>query len=174
MTWGEGFAGPLNCDLCFGTLTIGAVSMHTPAWCITDLSDLWSSPTLRGANRLIPGRQGRKAYKRRLDENKLQFPMLVTGYCDPEGFPYGDMGMTPDQGLEANIAYLQNNVVLPNDDQADSTREATFTLPSGNTRVSTIQVVSLTGRLAAGALFRGTLEITDVDALLLVGGDIVV
>lgn len=162
-------AGPLNCDPCYGTLTIDQVSLHTSAWCAPDLSALWGSPLLRGQNRLIPGRQGRKPYKRRIDEFRFSLPLLVTGYCDSDGFAYSDAGVGFDQGLEANVAYLQNALVIPPSNN-DSTRDATFTLPSGNVRQSTVQILGLTGQLLPGALFRATLELVDVDGLLLVGG----
>ncbi len=169
MGWSTDAAGPLECDLCYGTLTIDQVSLHTQAWCAPDLSALWSSPTLRGQNRLIPGRQGRKPYKRRLDEVRFSLPLIVTGYCDPDGLPWSEVGIGFDQGLEANVAYLQDHLVLPPDND-DSTRDATFALPSGNVRQSTVQVLGMTGGLRSGALFRATLEVVDVDGKLIVGG----
>lgn len=162
-------AGPLNCESCHGTLTIGQVLLHTPAWCVVDLSPLWGTPPYRGANRLIPGRQGRKPYPRRLDEARYSLPILVTGYCDSDGFPYFEAGIDYDQGLEANVAFLQNNVAFPSA-ATDSTRDATFTLPSGNIRESNVQVLALTGQLLPGALYRGTIELLDPEAKLIVGG----
>jgi len=174
MTWSQDAAGPIECTSSYGTLTIGSVLLSTPAWCLPDLSPLWGSPDLRGSNRLIPGRQGRKAYKRILDETKFTLPILVTGYCDSEGRNYAEVGLSYPAGLEANIAFLQNQFGL--DDPSametdDSTLEAWFTLPSGNVRTSNVQVVGLNGQLLPGALFRGTLDLIDVDALLMVGGE---
>lgn len=165
-------AGPLNCESCYGTLTIGEVSLHTPAWCCTDLSDLWNTPPQRGSNRLIPGRQGTKPYKRRLNESHFSLPMIISGFCDQEGVSYFDLGLSFEEGLEANVAFLQNNVALPNPDTINSTREATLTLPSGNVRKSDVNVLGLlAGKLVPGSLLRATLEIVDSAALLLVGGE---
>lgn len=165
--------GALNCDTCYGQLTIGDVSMHTPAWCLLDLSELWSTPALRGSNRLIPGRQGRKPYRRRLDETQMSLPLLITGYCDSDGRAYSTIGLDLFQGLEANMAYLQNNVALP-PDTADSTRVATLTLPSGNTRMSYVQVLGIRGGLSFQGIMTATLELVDTESKLIVGGEAVV
>lgn len=165
-------AGPINCDPCYGTLTVGDVLLNTDAWCIPDMSPLWGVPELRGQNRLIPGVQGRKAYKRRLDEHTVALPFLITGYCNVDGIPYRDLGLSTDQGLEANVAFLYNNVFNPDVDGADdSTRLATFVLPSGNVRESNVQVTLTSPALRPGSMMRATIELTDVDALLIVGGD---
>lgn len=164
-------AGPLNCQDCYGHLAIGDVSMHTPAWCMPDLSVLWGTPTLRGANRLIPGRQGRKAYKRRIDETHYSLPLLVTGYCDENGVPWANQDVDWNQGLEANVAFLQDNVANPDTDRGDSTVRATFTLPSGNTRRSWVQILGITGGLNVGGVLRATLELLDTEGKLTVGGE---
>lgn len=164
-------AGPLNCETCYGTLTIDEVSMHTPAWCLFDLSALWSTPEYRGSNRVIPGRQGRKPYKRRIDETRYSLPLLVTGYCDENGTPYEPMGLDWAWGLEANVAFLQDKVALPPADVADSTRLATFNLPSGNVRRSLIQVLGIRGGLRVGGVMQATLEILDTEGKLHVGGE---
>lgn len=162
-------AGPLNNTSCYGSLTIDDISMHTPAWHIPDLSQLWSTPPLRGANRLIPGRQGRKPYKRRKDEAQYTLPILITGYCDSYGVPYTNLGIDWMQGLEANVAFLQNNVAFP-PNNADSTRLATFVLPSGNARRSLVQVISLRGQLNPGGIMQATLDLIDTEGNLAVGG----
>lgn len=175
-------AGPLTCDPCYGELTINDVSLHTPAWCATDLSELWGSFDLRGANRVIPGARGRRAFVRRVDETKYSIPLLITGYCDANGVPWAeDVEDTPDvyddiyddvyqgfatgfmAGLELNVNALQTAFYL--DDPTGVTYsllDAVFTLPSGATRTTQVQVVGLRGRLAPGALMRATLDIVDV------------
>lgn len=177
-------AGPLNCNDCYGSLTINGVSMHTPAWCVTDLSELWGSFEYRGSNRVIPGRRGRKPYVRRPDETRYSFPMVIGGYADQNGdvyyAEYDDVySDTYDQectvmyyqGLEANVSYLQQAFHLDDpSDVSESVFDAEFTLPSGSVRTSRVQVLALRGQLHPGALMLATLEIVDVDAGLLVAG----
>lgn len=166
-------AGPIEDDAPFGTLTIEDVSLNTPAWTLPDLSPLWATPTLRGSNRLIPGLAGRKAYKRRLDETTHTLPILITGFCDQIGTPYDDLGISFSQGLESNIRFLQTAFGLDDPSaiaSGDSTLTATFVLPSGDARIAPVQVLALSGQLQPGWYFRGTLEILDVQSLLIVGG----
>ncbi len=187
MAWSTEAGGPLNCDPCYGTLTINDVLLHTPAWCLPDLSALWGSFELRGANRLIPGRRGRKPYVRRADETRYSLPLLVTGYCDAAGIPWTDPGggysdfyspsyehvgaTTYEEGLENNLAFLQRTFHLDDpSDTAESVFDAVFELPSLTTRESRVQVLGIRGQLLPGALFRATLEILDVDAGLILMG----
>lgn len=185
--WSTGAAGPLNCEPCFGELTINGVSMHTSAWCLTDLSDLWGSYELRGSNKVIPGVRGRRAYKRRVDETRYSLPMLITGYCDADGTPYGltgggyddiysdvyedgPSGVIFQEGLETNVLALHEALYLDDPSAIDrSLVPAVFTLPSGATRETDVQVLGLRGQLRPGALMRATLELLDVYGLLSVG-----
>lgn len=189
MSWSTDAAGPFACDTCYGELAIDGVSMHTSAWCLPDLSPLWSSFELRGQNRVIPGRRGRKPYPRRVDETRLSLPMLVTGYCDAAGTPYSEGGtgysdiyddvyehgpaISYPAGLETNIAYLQDlfNLCDPTE-TVNSLHTATFTLPSGAVRESQVQILGLVGALRPGYLFRATLDLLDVDGDLMVCRDI--
>lgn len=177
--------GPLECDTCYGALTVGGVLMHTPAWCLPDLSPLWSSFTLRGNNRLLPHRRGRKPYPRRIDETHLSFPLIVTGYADAAGTPFSEWGsgysdayidiyegeapLTQSQGLEANIQILQEAFHLCDPTAVtDSVVTAEFALPSGTTRTSRVQVLGMVGQLWPGFIWQGTLELLDVDGNLMV------
>lgn len=153
-------AGPIDVGDCsYGTLVIDNVSLHTPAWNAPDLSELWWTPDLRGANTLRPHQKGRKANIRRADETRHSLPMIVTGYCDHLGNVYDDFA----EGLEQNVRYLMTYVALPTN-VGDGTREAVWTLPSGTTVTAEIQVEGLRGALLPGALYRPTLEIVDVNA----------
>lgn len=164
-------AGPLRCADCHGHLTIDDVNLHTPAWCLIDLSDLWGTQDLRGANRVIPGMRGRKAYRRRIDQTRFQLPFVISGACDENGFLYADAGLGWPEGLEANVAYLQNYLSAVDTDRGDSTRRATFTLPSGNVRRSWVQVLGIRGGLVDGGIMRATLDLLDVEGKLSIAGD---
>lgn len=182
-----GAAGPLNCDTCYGTLTINDVLLHTPAWCLTDLSDLWGSFDYRGSNRVIPGRRGRKPYVLRPDQTRYSLPFLIIGAYDENGNPYYDEGAGYEdeyfeayehgpnvlwqEGLETNVAFLQTAFALDDPSAvAESVFDAEFTLPSGTIRTSRVQVLALRGQLNPGGFMAATLEILDVDAGLMVKG----
>lgn len=181
-------SGPIQPDTCYGELIINDVTLHTPAWCVTDLSELWGSFELRGSNRLIPGMRGRKAYVRRVDETRYSLPMVITGYCDPNGTPwntddpdvYYDIyaeayghgpAVTFANGLENNVAILQNSFRLDDPTAVpQSLFDADFVLPSGTVRSSQVQVLALRGQLQPGAVMFATLEILDPSAGLMVAG----
>lgn len=179
-----GAAGPINCDDCYGTLTINDVLLHTPAWCLTDLSELWGSFDYRGSNRIIPGRRGRKPYKLRADQTRYSLPFLIVGYSDQNGNVYYDeysdtysdvysQGSVVmwQQGLETNVAFLQNAFHLDDPTlQAQSVFDAEFVTPLGHVRSSRVQVLGLRGQLNPGGYMASTLEILDVDAGLMVKG----
>lgn len=148
-------SAPIDCtDQPYGTLTIDNVSLHTFAWNAPDLSELWWTPEVRGANTLRPHQKGRKAKIRRADETRYSLPMVVTGYCDRLGNVYDDYA----EGLELNVEYLLTYVALPTN-VGDGTREAIWTLPSGRTVTADVQVEGLRGALRPGAIYTPTLEL---------------
>lgn len=145
---------PIDCGNPYGTLVIDSVSLHTPAWCAVDLSELWWTPEVRGENSLRPHQKGRKANPVRGEETRYSLPMVITGYCDQNGAVFGDFAA----GLETNVRYLQTYVALPTN-VGDGTREAVWTLPSGMTVTADVQVLGLRGALNPGAIYTPTLEL---------------
>ena len=155
----SGYAGPIEIGPCYdGTLDIDGVAMSNPfgAWHTPDLGALWSTPEQRGKNRLIPGVQGVKAYKRRNTETIYMLPFLAVGAVDR----LGNLAVEGEQGevLEQNITFLMLNVGLPTN-VGDGTRVVTWTLPSGTTVVADAHV-RLVGAPTTGAIYRGTLELS--------------
>lgn len=149
-------SAPITCQTgTYGSLAIDSVSLHTPAWCVMDLSDLWGTPNYRGADVLIPHQAGQKPYIRRKDTTQYSLPMIVTGYCDQ----FGAVNANYDIGLQENVEYLMTYVALPTN-TGDGTRTAVWTLPSGSTVTAQIHVLGLRGQLLPGALYRPTLEIS--------------
>lgn len=158
-------SAPITCQTgTYGSLSIDNVSLHTPAWCAVDLSDLWGTPDYRGSDVLIPHRVGQKPYMRRKDATQYSLPMIVTGYCDQ----FGAVNANFDIGLQANVEYLMTYVALPTN-VGDGTRTAEWTLPSGTIVTAQIHVLGLRGTLLPGALFRPTLEISVPGANLHLG-----
>lgn len=141
---------------CYGSITIDGVAMNCPAWTLPDLSALWGTEDVRGADRLIPGTAGVKPYQRRATVTHYSLPFLVTGQVTVSGGVNAD----PYQGLQTNMAYLQSNVLQPTG-TGDGTRTLVWTLPSGATVTSHVHVLGLANpQLQPLALLRATLEIS--------------
>lgn len=130
--------GALNSPETAGRLTINGVDMHNQAWNVLDLVPLWMYEASRGANVIIPGASGRRAYPRRVDEGRYSLPMIITGVADRLGVGYANRWT----GLQTNLAYLHTNVVNP-PTAPTATRAATLLMPDGTTRNADVQVESL-------------------------------
>lgn len=143
----------LNCGTATGELTINGVSMHTRAWCCTDLLELWTFQSTRGENVTLPGAAGRRPYPVRIEEAHYSLPMGLTGRVDRFGVPASDHFLQ----LQANIDYLRANVVDPT---VDATVPATLLMPDGTTRTADVQVLALTpGVHGAAELALAVLEL---------------
>jgi hypothetical protein len=149
----EGLAhlGILNPASCNGLLTVNGVSMHTPAWCMVDLGDLWFPAKTRGSNVLIPGAVGRRAYPVRADETTYSLPMLISGVVDQLGGPYPDAMV----GLERNLVELAA-VFVPDPNVA--TVSASLTMPSGAVRTAEVQIVGVKLGKQVGPVVRAIVE----------------
>jgi hypothetical protein len=151
---------------CEGVLTIGGISMNRAAWAVVGdetglggLLPLWIQTEQRGQDRLLPGAVGVIAYRRRETVTRHDLRILVVGDVDQAGATVANAA----QGLAANLAYLETNVVQPTN-LTDGTRAATLTVPGLATRSANIHVLGLvpqTYRLnSAGSIFIGTLQIS--------------
>lgn len=158
-------AGLSNYD-CEGVLTIGGISMNRAAWAVVGdeqgaggLLPMWFQTEQRGQDRLLPGAAGVIAYKRRETVTRHDLRILVVGDVDQAGAAV----VNAAEGLAANLAYLESNVVQPTN-LTDGTRAATLTVPGLAQRSANIHVLGLvtqTYRLnSTGSLFIGTLQIS--------------
>ncbi len=111
----------------FGSLTIGGMLMHRLAFAVTDVTDLWLGPDVRGEDLMIPGRPGRIAFPRRADVTERQLPMVIDGRFDVSG---NEFAGNEFEGLLQNIEYLRANVVDPTG-VGDGTRAISLTRPGG-------------------------------------------
>lgn len=157
---------PLNAYACEGTLTIGGVSMNTPAWSVQGddtgqggLLALWIYTEQRGEDRLIPGVAGVIPYRRRETVTRHDLRLLVVGDVDQAGTPYADA----TEGLATNLAYLESNVIQPTN-ATDGTRAATLSVPGLSARSANIHVLGLVPQRhhlgSSAAIFVGTLQIS--------------
>lgn len=138
-----------------GSLEINGVLMHTPAWTIVDVTQLWMGANIRGGDRLLPSTPGVIPYRRRMTVTRHSLPMVIVGYVDQAGTPYND----PWEGLETNIDYLRAWIVDPTN-VGDGTLPATLTMPSGGTRTADIHVLGLSLGIVSRARMRATLDIS--------------
>ncbi len=148
-------AGLDCCTDCSGELTINSISMHTYAWCCTDLFDLWLPPPTRGDNIIIDERPGQRPYWKQIDQSNHSLPMIISGLTDQYGVPAADFNAQ----LLTNFDYLVNNVILP-PTAPTATVSAQLVLPGAVTRTAEIQVVGFNKVAAVNYTFIGTLEIT--------------
>lgn len=157
---------PLVNYACEGTLTIGGVSMNTPAWSAQGdeegeggLLPLWVFTSQRGEDRLLPSAAGIIAYKRRETVTRHDIRLLVVGDVDQSGTPYTDA----TEGLAANLDYLESNVIQPTN-LTDGTRAATLSVPGLATRSANIHVLGLIPQRyhlgSTEAIMIGTLQIS--------------
>lgn len=144
--------GVIECRDCNGELTINNVSMHTPAWCVLDLAQLWMPNAVRGQNVIIPGAAGQRAYRIRRDQARYSLPMVITGYVDDLGDRYAD----PWIGFVINLDFLRANVIDP---PVAATQVAELIMPDGSLRVENIQVVGFTLADDPAPMKRATLDI---------------
>jgi hypothetical protein len=140
---------PLVQNAAEGTLTIDSIDMNPAngAWGIIGdergtggYVQLWADFDVRGEDRILPSVTGVIAYQRRRTVTRHDFRLIVVGdVIGQTSTPETDTRV----GLEENIEYLRENVIDPVNTMS-GTRSATLTMPSGNTRIADIHVLSVT------------------------------
>lgn len=99
---------------------------------------LWHGPAVRGSDRLIPGAAGVRPHRRRATVTKRQLELVIFGDNDIDGDPHTD----PQEGLEANVAYIRANITDPIVAEP-GTRTVVVGLPSGATMTGEAHVEEL-------------------------------
>lgn len=106
-------------------LDIDGVPFDTPAWTTQQMDDLWSTPAVRGGDRILPGAAGVRALPRRPTVTGATVEVAVVGDLTWEGDPYDD----PSAGLALNCAHLAE-LTLPAGTPS-GTRTATLHMRTG-------------------------------------------
>jgi hypothetical protein len=146
-----------------GILVIDGINLSTgPAFYTPDLLDLWGTGfDTRGKDRVVPGRVGVMAYRRRPTVSQHSVGLIISGYDAWDGTPR----ISTMLNLEANIARLRDNLVLP-PGTAQGVRSAVLTMPSGAVRSGPVHVLKLDlGKVSAGWLL-ATLAVSIPGGLL--------
>lgn len=107
-------------------LEINSVPLATPAWRIKDLSRLYGLE-VRGDDRILPGADGARPFRRRVTVRTVGLPLLVEGRFTHEGASNSNIW----DGLDDNIDHLMTNVVTPATSTA-GTRTAVWHRANGN------------------------------------------
>jgi hypothetical protein len=79
------------------------VPLSTPAWTMTDLTDHWSTPKLRGDDLAIPYGVGELARPRQVGSTEFSVTVAVNG----DYLPDGTLTTRPETGLARNIENLR-------------------------------------------------------------------
>jgi hypothetical protein len=147
--------GSIDCQCTGGELEIDGESMHTFAWCVTDVTALWvPTPPYRGKNVVIPGAEGQRPYPLRIDQAHIALPMVISGVVDDTGAEYGD----PWVGLTTNVTTLRGFLDAPAAPTA--TVPAQLTLPDATVLTADVQVDGIRIGVHVGPVFRATLDLT--------------
>lgn len=136
------------------------------AWEWLDLSPLWEGADKRGSDRLVPGATGVVPYPRRATVSRRAINGYIYGFKDYNGVAFSDVRV----GLEANIAFLQENIEEPPNPLGDGTRLATLHLPSGATKTGDVHVEKLRIAAFGPAAAKAVLELSIPSGALVYAG----
>ena len=116
-------------------LEIDGVPLSTPAWEHLNIQSLYSGPSVRGENRVMPGAAGRRALPWRADETNRTITLAIFGDQRWDGVDNADAVA----GLWANVAHLTANVIA-SPATPDGTRTAILKRTGHADLTATIQV----------------------------------
>lgn len=115
-------------------LEIGSVPLAIDgAWRISDYTPLLQGRPKRGGDRIVPGAAGATGYDREYHEVTHRLRLDIFGERDSSGNAHADRV----NGLEANVDYLNDNVV-----DGLTAKTAVLHLPGGN-RTGSVYVEDL-------------------------------
>lgn len=139
-----------------GAVTINSVLMHVDgAWNVLNPQVLWLPTAEKGENRKKPRARGRRPNPWRTDESTYSLNMVIDGTFDVGANAYST---SPWVGLQHNIEYLWDNVVIP-PDSPTTTRSLTLGMPDGDTRTGSCQPKHLETEPTESPLFTAVLTV---------------
>ncbi len=139
-------------------LNVNGVDLATPAWRITDLSELLNEGPVRGGDLVMPLAEGVRPYRRRRTVRTVTLPMDIYGDFDQDGGVVAD----PVQGVISHMIFLAQNLGIGDDATAeDGTVDAIWTLPDDSQLFAPGHVIGLLGTVSvAPGLLRTTLDLS--------------
>jgi hypothetical protein len=145
-----------------GELKINSVSMHTAAWKVRDVVELWYDSPVRGEYVTIPGADGEQVVPMRQTAAQFSLRFVMVGDVDHTGAAYAASGGYSARaiGMASNMNYLRTNVLTGRTLTGNRTRAATLQVPGeGSVRTADIHCWLTPGGVQNKYLFEGTLEI---------------
>lgn len=127
----------------------GISMINPPAWITPDVGQLYLYGDKRGKDKLMPGSNGVRAYRRRPTVTLHSIPIAIAGDYD-----YLLSDDCPDDewvAFQHNLDYLQDNLVADPGTRA-GTRQSLLTMPDGEERWADIHVLRITGRIESATL----------------------
>lgn len=115
----------------FGELTIGGVSLHTPAWMIKDVVHFWFDSEYRSEYSQVPGLDGEDPTTPFANSAVISQDFKICGDVDHTGEAYEAAGGWEAWaiGFASNMNYLRTNVLTGRSLTGLRTRAATLTVP---------------------------------------------
>lgn len=144
-----------------GALWLAGVTMHAVgAWDVINATALWVASARRGTNILIPGASGRRRTPRRKDQNTVNLKMVIGGVFDVNGIHWRENGyQSVWDGLERNVAYLDENVWTPPDPPVTFIT-ANLVMPSGSIRTGPVSIDSVEVGENTGPVVKAVMAVT--------------
>lgn len=140
--------------------TDGISMVNPPAWVVGNIGQLYLRGDVRGADKLMPGADGVRPYRRRPTVTTYAIPLVIAG-----DFDYTldeDCPADPWVAFQHNLDYLLDNLVAPPGTR-QGTRESLLVMPDGSERRADIHVLRITGRVESATL-TGALQISIPDS----------
>lgn len=131
--------GPITPDAGNGRLTINGVDLHTYAWCVQDIRPLTIPGAYRGENEVVGGAEGELELPYRIGAATHDLEVQLTGVCDSDGMPY----TTRQQGLDANLAELESDLLMPPTPPETAFDASITERPAGPDLFARVQVLGL-------------------------------
>jgi hypothetical protein len=142
--------------------TIAGVPLATPAWTLINLWELWTPPTVRGTDVVMPGAEGQRPYPRTIDATRRQLQLVIYGDVDWEGTPVTDARA----GLWTNVEHLRTNIATPPGTGPGGTHTIELITPdgtvSGHAHIETMTLGGADGPYAT----RAAIDLTIVEGAL--------
>ena len=140
---------------------IDGIPLSTPAYEVTDFSELWDIPDVIGSLDSVPYRRGVVPFRRQWSGKRVRLPILVAGTYDENGDPHA----SERGGLILNRDALVRDVIRPLQvETGDGTRTLRYLRPDGLTLAGPC---SLAGRMSPTPVgpgaFRAAIEVELVE-----------
>jgi hypothetical protein len=136
-------------------LEVDGTPLSTPAWEVTDLSQMYETPENRGEDEAVPYHEGMQPRRRIIGTKHVILPIFIYGGEDPDGASYANARA----GFQANTDLLKRLVLKPVQ-KGNGTRTLRHHLPDGSVRAGAGRVLGPFSPAPVGpSSARGTVDV---------------